>query len=64
MNRNLYKKMKNYKEIKEFNQNGYIRIAYMNELYSIEFSLNIKKRVGGVSPYGLYCPLQKLFKKE
>jgi len=44
MNRNFYKKMKNYKEIKEFSQNEYIciaditliwndmRIAYMNEL--------------------------------
>ena len=35
MNRNIYKKMKNYKEIKEFSQNGYIRIAYMNELCTI-----------------------------
>ena len=44
MNRNFYKKMKNYKEIKGFIQNEYIRIAdilpiwndiriaYMNEL--------------------------------
>jgi len=35
MNRNLYKKMKNYKEIKEFNQNEYMRIADMNELYEM-----------------------------
>jgi len=32
MNRNFYKKMKNYKEIKEFIQNEYIYIADMNEL--------------------------------
>jgi len=32
MNRNFYKKTKDYKEIKEFSQNEYIRIAYMNEL--------------------------------
>jgi len=31
MNRNFYKKMKNYKEIKGFIQNEYIRIADMNE---------------------------------
>ena len=32
MNRNFYKKMKNYKEIKGFIQNEYIRNAYMTEL--------------------------------
>ncbi len=35
MNRNFYKKMKNYKEIKGFIQNEYIRIADMNELCEI-----------------------------
>ena len=35
MNRNFYKKMKNYKEIKGFIQNEYIRIADMNELTEI-----------------------------
>lgn len=35
MNRNFYKKMKNYKEIKGFIQNEYIRNAYMNELYEM-----------------------------
>ncbi len=35
MNRNFYKKMKNYKEIKGFIQNEYIRIADMNELDEI-----------------------------
>ena len=43
MNRNLYKKTKNYKEIKEFSQNEYIRIAYMNELYAIA----LKSYIGG-----------------
>ena len=35
MNRNFYKKMKNYKEIKEFSQNKYIRIADMNGLSKV-----------------------------
>ena len=35
MNRNFYKKMKNYKEIKGFIQNEYIRIVDMNELDEI-----------------------------
>ena len=36
MNRNFYKKMKNYKEIKGFIQNEYIRIVDMNELDEIQ----------------------------
>ncbi|RLF94733.1 hypothetical protein DRN50_04905 [Thermococci archaeon] len=39
MNRNFYKKMKNYKEIKEFSQNEYIRIADMNKLNEIAILL-------------------------
>ena len=35
MNRNFYKKMKNYKEIKGFIQNEYIRNADMNKLNEI-----------------------------
>ena len=35
MNRNFYKKMKNYKEIKGFSQNECIRLADMNELGDI-----------------------------
>jgi len=42
MNRNFYKKMKNYKEIKGFIQNGYIRIADMNKLDEILANLNRK----------------------
>ena len=41
MNRNFYKKMKNYKEIKGFIQNEYIRIADMNELGVIVFDREI-----------------------
>ena len=39
MNRNFYKKMKNYKEIKGFIQNEYIRIEDMNELNEIAILL-------------------------
>jgi hypothetical protein len=34
MNRNFYKKMKNYKEIKEFIQNEYIRTADILPLWN------------------------------
>ena len=39
MNRNFYKKMKNYKEIKGFIQNEYIRNADMNKLNEIAILL-------------------------
>ena len=48
MNRNFYKKMKNYKEIKGFIQNEYIRIADMNKLAEIPHAMtkifNFQKR--------------------
>jgi len=41
MNRNFYKEVESYKEIKGFIQNEYIRIADMNKLYDMPFDIKL-----------------------